>query len=75
VDDDSKSVAGLCHVLGTSPAEFMIVFLPVDLENRMLELELAYGGAKEEEDVVQTHFQVVPRDGGFDVQVSSQVVR
>jgi hypothetical protein len=52
----------------------MIMFLPLELENRMLELELAYMGTKAEEDIAQTHFQVVRAGGGFDVQVSSQTL-
>lgn len=73
VDEDGSSFQGLARELGVAGAEHMIAFLPQALEARMLELEMTLArekGASSEDDIVQTLFECVRRDGSYDVRVS-----
>ena len=63
--------ASVRTVMALSP-EAMLAFLPVELEQRMLKMELAYKGAASEDDIIQTVFECVARGGGFDVIVVDQ---
>jgi hypothetical protein len=74
-DDDAKVVADVCRELGIEPAPFMIAFLPVPLEQKMLELELAYEFQKQEDDIEQTVFVAVPWGNGYKVEVLDQTLK
>jgi hypothetical protein len=74
VDEKQQSVGGVAQVLGIPTPPFMIVFLPVPLEDRMLQLELDYQGLTEEQ-ILRTDFRVVIRGGMYDVEVSRQLRR
>ncbi len=71
VDRDARSVTGVCRALGVPEAPFMLSFLPRELEDRLLTLELGYQGLKEEQ-IRSTTFEVVQRGGGYDVLVANQ---
>jgi hypothetical protein len=72
VDEKPESLRGVAEELGIPVPPFMIVFLPVDLEDRMLKLELAYQNLGEEE-IRRTDFEVVTRAGQYDVRVTRQI--
>jgi hypothetical protein len=74
VDEKPQSVGGVAQVLGIPTPPFMIVFLPVPLEDRMLEMELAYQNLTEEQ-ILRTDFQVITRGGSYDVRVTRQIPR
>jgi hypothetical protein len=74
VDRDPESVANVCSALGIPTTPFMLAFLPRQLEERLLKLELAYNGLEEHE-ILSTTFEVVHRGGGYDVIVANQVPR
>jgi len=71
-DDNRASVAGVCQTLGIAPTGMMVCFLPKDLEEKMLRLELAYENLEEDE-IASTHFKAIRRGGRLDVTVISQV--
>lgn len=75
VDQNPQTYRAVGNLLGARDAPMMVVFLPIVLEQRMLEMELNYMGRKEEEDILQTEFVVVRRGGKLDVQVQSQRLR
>jgi hypothetical protein len=50
----------------------MTAFLPLKLEDRMLQMELSYKNLEEDE-IASTHFEVVARGGGYDVIVVEQI--
>jgi hypothetical protein len=58
--------------MGMSGAPFVTIFLPVTLEERMLELELAFMNLEEDE-IASTRFQCMPTGSGYDVKVVSQI--
>ena len=74
VDRDARSVTGVCRVLDVPVAPFMLSFLPRELEDRLLTLELGYQGLREEQ-IRSTTFEVVQRGGGYDVIVARQIKR
>jgi hypothetical protein len=75
VDKRPQSVSGVARVLGIPASRFMIVFLPDDLEKRMLKLELDHRGLTEEQ-ILQTDFLVITAPGGnYDVKVDRQLPR
>ncbi|MBN2578153.1 MAG: hypothetical protein JXB10_04105 [Pirellulales bacterium] len=74
IDNNSASVARVASFLGIPPPSFMVAFLPPELENRMLQLELAYKGLKEEE-IRSTQFECIRRGGKLDVIVVGQTPR
>src|SRR5262249_40675398 len=50
IDDKRESVGGLTRALGINPTPAHVVaFFPVELENKLLELEKNYRGLKEDE--------------------------
>jgi hypothetical protein len=65
----------MAKLLGVPSAPFMVVFLPRPLEDKMLKLELAFQGARSEDEIAQTEFEAVPRGGGYDVIVIDQKLR
>ena len=74
IDQNPQSVAMVCQHLGVRNSGFFLAFLPRELEERMLRMELAYMNLAEEE-IASTTFRVVRRGGGYDVQVESQIPR
>lgn len=74
-DDNPQSYRSMAQLLGARSAPFMVVFLPRPLEDKMLKLELAFKGARSEDEIAQTEFEAVPRGGGYDVIVISQKLR
>ena len=72
VDGKPESIQGVAEELGIAVPPFMIVFLPVPLEDRLLQIELAYQNLTEDE-IRRTDFEVVTRAGHYDVRVSRQV--
>jgi hypothetical protein len=56
------------------PSHF-VAFFPVELEERLLKMELQYQGLKEDQ-ITETWFEVVPESGGgYGVRVSNQTPR
>ncbi|HET6883407.1 MAG TPA: hypothetical protein VFI31_24870 [Pirellulales bacterium] len=74
IDDDAASAARVAQALGVSPTDFFLAFLPLEVEERMLKLELAAAGVPEDQ-IATTHFVVVPRGGGYEVQVLKTVLK
>jgi hypothetical protein len=72
--EQGDSIPAICQALGIPSAEFMVTFFPIEIENRLLEMELAYMGPKQEQDILQTHFEVFRSGGGYDVRVTSQTL-
>jgi hypothetical protein len=72
VNEDRASASMIAQALGIQPVTPMLAFLPIELEQRMLKMELAYKGARSEEDIIQTVFECVRRGGGHDVVVIDQ---
>jgi hypothetical protein len=72
INEDPASTGLVAQALGSPPVTPMLAFLPVELEQRMLKMELAYKGAQSEDDIIQTVFECVARGGGFDVIVVDQ---
>jgi hypothetical protein len=65
-------VAAVCRTLGIDVSPMMIAFLPLKLEDRMLQLELAYNNLGEDQ-IASTHFECVVRGGKYDVVVVHQI--
>ncbi len=64
-DDTRESIASLARALGLSYSpERIYVFFPQPLEEKLLKLELEFGGKREEE-LTETHFQIVKRGGVY----------
>lgn len=74
VDEKPESISGVAQELGIAVPPFMIVFLPLPLEDRMLEMELAYQNLREDE-IQRTDFEVISRGGGYDVKITRQIPR
>ena len=72
VNDNASSVASVARELGVQPTPLMAAFLPLELEERMLKLELAHNNLEEDE-IASTQFEVVRRGGKYDVVVSHQI--
>jgi hypothetical protein len=72
VDEKPESIGGVAGELGIAVPPFMIVFLPVAMEERMLRMELAYQNLAEDE-IRRTDFEVVTRGGQYDVRVTRQI--
>lgn len=67
-------VREFCQMVGIPNADMLVMFLPVELEERMAEMERNYQG-KGEEDVAQTRFRIVQRGGRYDVTVVGQTLK
>ncbi|HWB12182.1 MAG TPA: hypothetical protein VG826_23345 [Pirellulales bacterium] len=74
VDESRESVARVAAALGAPRAESFLAFLPMELEERMLKLELDAAGVPEDQ-IASTHFVVVPRGGSYEVQVLKQTLK
>jgi len=72
VDDRPQSVRAITEHLGIPPAPVMAAFLPLELEERMLKMELAYKNLEEDE-ILSTQFECFQRGGGYDVMVVNQI--
>lgn len=73
IDDKPQNVTSAAAALGVSGSE-MIMFLPLDLEKRMLEMELSYR-KRQPEQIQTTTFGVTRSGGEYDVIVLDQVAR
>jgi len=71
VDGKPESINGVAQHFGIAPSPYMIVFLPLDMEERLLEMELAYRNLREEE-ILKTEFEVTHRGGNYDVKIMRQ---
>jgi hypothetical protein len=73
IDDKPDSVFALCRALSIQPTPRRIVaFLPVELEDRLLQLELNYKG-RNEEDIKETVFEIrVGASGRYEPHVLRQ---
>jgi hypothetical protein len=72
IEDNPRAVTDLCSALGIRPVPPLIVaFFPETLENKLLRLELAFAGKKEDQ-IESTKFQVIRSGTGYDVRVTSQ---
>lgn len=71
-DRDPRSVGQLMQALGLDlrPDHFY-AFMPAELEQKLLRLELAFAG-RQEEQIDRTHFRVVRTGARFDVIVAEQ---
>ena len=74
MDDRAQSVQRVTQFLKISAADCMVSFLPLELEERMLKLELAFKNLEENE-IRSTTFEAVQRGGKYDVIVSQQIPR
>ena len=74
VDERPESYQAVARELGVNDAPFMVAFMPLELETKMLDLELRYGNLAEE-DIASTQFEVVRRGSAYDVIVVRQVPR
>jgi hypothetical protein len=75
IDDEKKSVESLSKVLGLNKApEFIIAFLPEKFEEELYEKEKKFQNRKEEE-IDQTKFKIVWKDGKYEVQVAEQKLK
>lgn len=73
VDDQPPSVGPLSMALGLRPPPARVVaFFPPSLEEKLLALEKAHSGGKDEEQIKETRFRVVRRGRGYEPQVESQ---
>lgn len=73
VDDQPPSVGPLAMALGLRPTPARIVaFFPVSLEEKLLGLERAYSGGKDEEQIKETRFRVTRRGRTYEPVVESQ---
>ncbi len=72
IDDGAASIRSLSSVLGLSPPPpHFVVFFPAEFEEKLLKLELAYRGKKENE-ISETRFDVRRSGGTYEPVVISQ---
>lgn len=69
--EDAQFARLIAKTLGVPPAEFFLVFLPREVEDRMAKLEADHAGLPEDR-IASTTFVVVQRGGSYDVQVLDQ---
>lgn len=74
IDDTRATVRSVAELLRVPAREFMVAFLPQELERKMLELELTYQNRREEE-IETTVYEVVRRGGKYDVFVIKQILK
>jgi len=74
VDENAQNARSISLALNVPAAPFFVAFLPPELENRMLELELNYQNRREDE-IRSTTFEVLRRGGKYDVMVLKQVLK
>jgi hypothetical protein len=74
VDENAQNARLVAQILAVPSAPFLVAFLPVELESRMLELELSYQNRREDE-IRSTTFEVARRGGKDDIMVLKQVLK
>jgi hypothetical protein len=74
VNDEPRAVSAVANALGLPSANLYTMFLPKELEEKMLKLELAYKNL-EEEDILSTRFEIVKRGSGYEVIVVHQIAK
>lgn len=72
VDENPDSFMPVANLLKVGSPPMMVAFLPVDLEQKMVQLELKFKNAKSEDEIDQTVFKCVDNGGTYDVVVVSQ---
>jgi hypothetical protein len=72
VNEDAAMANQMATTMGMSGAQFVTIFLPKTLEDRMLDLELQYMNLEEDE-IASTRFQCFSTGSGYDVKVISQI--
>jgi hypothetical protein len=71
-DERSESIAPLCRALGIQPApDHVLAFFPVELEQKLLRLELRYKGLREEQ-IRETRFKIRKTADGYEPVVIEQ---
>jgi hypothetical protein len=71
IDDKPASVQSLASALGLPNVSHFVAFFPVELEQKLLRLELNFRGLKEDE-IHETKFELRKTAGGYDPVVVSQ---
>jgi hypothetical protein len=72
VDEKPDSIASLSQAMGVEPPDGSIIaFFPPELEAKLLRLELAYRGLKEDE-IKLTEFKIVAKGGTYEPVVVKQ---
>ncbi len=75
IDDAPKSVASLAKALQLKAVpKHIICFFPEKLEKELLDKELKYQKRKEDE-IAETRFKVIRREGKYDVEVTEQKLK
>lgn len=74
VEENVQQISGLAEVLNTAMPAYILVFLPHELETRMVKMEHDYGNLSEDQ-IASTTFAVVQRGGGYDIIVEEQKAR
>jgi hypothetical protein len=72
VNEDASMASQLAAALGMSGVQFITIFLPLSLEERMLQKELEFMNLEEDE-IASTRFECFATGGGYDVKVVSQI--
>jgi len=67
-------VRDFCQYVGIPNTDTLLMFLPVELEERMAKMERNYQN-KREDQIKQTRFQIVKGDGRYDVVVTAQTLK
>jgi hypothetical protein len=74
LDEDPGSVAAVITTLGlrgkVQPTHF-VAFMPAHLEEKLAQMEKSYAN-REEDDIEETHFRIMPGPGGYVPQVMEQ---
>lgn len=82
-DDDNRicwttekrsTVEEICRFLGIGRADLMVMFLPIELEERMAKMEREYAN-REEDEILSTQFELYRAGGRYDVRVMRQTPR
>jgi hypothetical protein len=76
-NQEPETAPGLAMELGMPPMPYFLAFFPESLEKKMLQMELSYRGAPEEDIHQKMHFKVErdPIGGGYDVVVDTGSTR
>ncbi|MCE9532599.1 MAG: hypothetical protein K8T89_15990 [Planctomycetes bacterium] len=73
IDADKGSAARIARALGLNiDPPYFAAFFPKDMENKMAAMEKSFRNRKEDQ-IYSTTFQVLERNGAYDIQVTSQV--